>query len=118
MSEVGTRHLRGDVAHASPGSSSASVASVVGNVDLDASKYVARLSAQSDRREMIDDLEGMAREVVMAFYEANGGAGDPGPAASPRAVDRPKERPSEASESLMVAAESYADGDEGDMEML
>lgn len=68
----------GDVAHASPGSSSASVASVVGNVDLDASKYVARLSAQSDRREMIDDLEGMAREVIMAFYEANGGAGDPG----------------------------------------
>ena len=52
----------------------------------------------------------------LAFVD--GGAGDPGPAASPRAVDRPKERPSEASESLMVAAESYADGDEGDMEML
>ena len=52
----------------------------------------------------------------LAFVD--GGAGDPGPAASPRTVDRPKERPSEASESLMVAAESYADGDEGDMEML
>ena len=66
-----------DVSHAAPGSPNQSIASVVGNVDQQCARFVARLSAQAGRKEMIDDLEGMAREVLLAFYRAHGGDSDP-----------------------------------------
>ena len=57
-----------DVSHAAPGSNAKSIAAVVGNTDEHCARYVARLSSQAPRRENIDDLESMAREVALEFY--------------------------------------------------
>ena len=55
----------GDVSHASPGSQASSIAALVGNTNRSCTQYVARLSAQANRKEMIDDLKSMAREIMI-----------------------------------------------------
>jgi eukaryotic translation initiation factor 2C len=67
----------GDVSHASPGSQASSIAALVGNTNRSCTQYVARLSAQANRKEMIDDLKSMAREIMIEYFNANGGASNP-----------------------------------------
>ena len=64
-----------DVSHAAPGSNACSIAAVVGSYDQHCGRYVARLSAQSSRKEIIEDLEQMAYEITMFFFKVNGGGG-------------------------------------------
>ena len=52
-----------DVSHAAPGSTQNSIAAVVGNVDDHCATYVARLSTQASRVEVIEDLQTMAVRV-------------------------------------------------------
>ena len=61
-----------DVSHAAPGSTLNSVAAVVGNTDDHCARYVARLSSQASRVEVIEDLELMASEIALNFYRSNG----------------------------------------------
>jgi len=61
-----------------PGSSASSIAAVVGNTDPSCTKYVARLSAQANRKEIIEDLENMSFEILHAYFTAQGGAGRQG----------------------------------------
>ena len=67
----------GDVSHASPGSQASSIAALVGNINRSCTQYVARLSAQANRKEMIDDLKSMAREIMIEYFNSNGGTSNP-----------------------------------------
>ena len=54
-----------DVIHPAPGSGGRpSFTAVVGNVDSENSKYVAKTSVQESRVEMIQDLRSMAKAVI------------------------------------------------------
>jgi len=79
LMQVPTLLCGADVSHAAPGSAASSIAAVVGSLDEHCARYVARLSAQSSRQEMIEDLEQMVHDIALAFYRANGGAGGAAP---------------------------------------
>ncbi|KAF8579319.1 argonaute-like protein [Ramaria rubella] len=65
--------LGADVIHPSPGSGGRpSFTALVGNVDSENSKYIARSSVQESRVEMIQDLQGMTRSILdISKFEQN-----------------------------------------------
>jgi len=72
--------LGADVTHPGPASSAPSLAAVVASLDAGATRYATRLSAQPTRpgdkkqiEEIIQDLCGMVRDLLMEFYRANNG---------------------------------------------
>lgn len=67
-----------DVTHPSPGENGIpSIAAVVASMDKDATKYCARVRAQTHERslggaqEIINDLAAMVKELLVEFYKAN-----------------------------------------------
>ena len=72
VSEVPTLLIGADVTHPSPGSDAASVAAVVGSVDLHGGRYEARLSVQPAKEESILDLGGMCAELLRVFNRCTG----------------------------------------------
>lgn len=67
--------LGADVTHPGPGSvpHCSSIAAVVGSTDMWWSRYPGSVRLQGSRQEMIDDLEGMVRERLIAWSDANDG---------------------------------------------
>ncbi|XP_033125721.1 protein argonaute-2-like [Anneissia japonica] len=64
--------LGADVTHPSPGDfHRPSIAAVVGSTGKDAFKYNARVKVQAHRQEVIEDLSGMVRELLIKFREAS-----------------------------------------------
>jgi len=62
-----------DVSHAEPGSDRESMAAVVASMDGRASQYVAHLSAQNCRVEMVHALTDAMMSLLTSFKERNGG---------------------------------------------
>jgi eukaryotic translation initiation factor 2C len=60
-----------DVSHAEPGSTLESMAAVVASMDGRASQYVAHLSAQSSRVEMVQSLENAMKSLLETFKTKN-----------------------------------------------
>ncbi|KAK0445338.1 argonaute-like protein [Desarmillaria tabescens] len=62
-----------DVMHPAPGSQSPSYAAVVGNIDSDGARYIAKTTLQLGRKEMIEDLRSMAKDILTSYmgYRAN-----------------------------------------------
>ncbi|HEV7737095.1 MAG TPA: Piwi domain-containing protein, partial [Chlamydiales bacterium] len=57
-----------DVIHPAPGSGSRpSFTSLVGTLDTEQSKYIARVAVQESRVEMITDLQKMAGEILNLY---------------------------------------------------
>lgn len=62
-----------DVSHAEPGSDRPSTAAVVASMDGRASQYVAHLSSQANRVEMVSALEEAMMSLLNSFKERNNG---------------------------------------------
>jgi len=60
-----------DVSHPEPGADRASMAAVVGSVDRSATKYVAHISAQNSRQEMVADLTTAMGCLLSSFKQRN-----------------------------------------------
>ena len=60
-----------DVSHPEPGADRQSMAAVVGSVDGAATKYVAHISAQSSRQEMVSDLTNAMGCLLTSFRQRN-----------------------------------------------
>ncbi|RDB19427.1 Protein argonaute-2 [Hypsizygus marmoreus] len=59
-----------DVIHPAPGSiGRPSFTAVVGNVDSDTAKYIAKTGIQTSRQEMIDDLQAMCLEILKMYMD-------------------------------------------------
>eukprot|EP00475_Leptophrys_vorax_P035432 TRINITY_DN583_c0_g1_i1.p1 TRINITY_DN583_c0_g1~~TRINITY_DN583_c0_g1_i1.p1 ORF type:complete len:846 (-),score=236.40 TRINITY_DN583_c0_g1_i1:77-2614(-) len=59
-----------DVTHAGPGSPMPSIAAVVASLDATASKYACVLKSQGRRLEIIEDLQAIARSLLVKFYRS------------------------------------------------
>eukprot|EP00794_Sanderia_malayensis_P018557 gene18557-20424_t len=63
--------LGADVTHPSPGETrKPSIAAVVGSLDNHPMKYAARVRAQGPRKEIIEDLALMTKQLLLDFYRA------------------------------------------------
>lgn len=60
-----------DVSHPEPGADRQSMAAVVGSVDGAATKYVAHISAQAGRQEMVSDLTNAMSCLLTSFRQRN-----------------------------------------------
>ncbi|KAG5189413.1 Argonaute 1 [Tribonema minus] len=60
-----------DVHHASPGSSRPSIAAVVASLDNQFVRHAACVRVQGPRKEIIEDLAGMVRKLIMLFHSIN-----------------------------------------------
>ena len=63
-----------DVSHPEPGSTNESMAAVVGSVDGTATKYVAHISAQTSRQEMVGGLTDAMNCLFTSFRSRNKGS--------------------------------------------
>ncbi|XP_066359800.1 protein argonaute 1B-like isoform X3 [Miscanthus floridulus] len=74
VSDVPTIIFGADVTHPHPGDdSSPSIAAVVASQDWpEVTKYPGLVSAQARRQELIQDLGGMVRELLISFWRATG----------------------------------------------
>jgi len=61
-----------DVSHAEPGSNRESMAAVVASMDGRACQYVAHISAQSPRLEILGQLEDIMKKLLECFQKRNG----------------------------------------------
>jgi len=59
-----------DVTHPAPGSEAASIAAVVGSVDLAGGRYAARLSVQPATQETIGGLDTLSADLLRQFAAA------------------------------------------------
>eukprot|EP00795_Rhopilema_esculentum_P001647 gene1647-16114_t len=65
--------LGADVTHPAPSETSRpSIAAVVGSLDEFATKYAARVDVQGHRKEIIANLQGMTKELLIEFKRATG----------------------------------------------
>ncbi|KAG4079208.1 hypothetical protein HA402_004583 [Bradysia odoriphaga] len=66
--------LGADVTHPPIGNvNKPSIAAVVGSMDSHPSRYAATVRIQKHRQEIIQELSGMARELLLMFFKATGG---------------------------------------------
>jgi eukaryotic translation initiation factor 2C len=71
--DVPTIIIGADVSHPEKGSTSSSIAAVVGSMDQFAYRYFPSVRAQNSRSEIIEDLGSMITEILKAFYKSTGG---------------------------------------------
>jgi eukaryotic translation initiation factor 2C len=72
FSEMPTIIFGADVHHPAPGSMRPSIAAVAATMDRHAAKHMAVTRVQQSRVEMIADLRGMVKELLIAFYQHSG----------------------------------------------
>jgi hypothetical protein len=89
-----------DVHHPAPGSMRPSIAAVAASMDRHAARHVAIARVQQSRVEIIADLRGMVKELLLSFYRSSG--------MKPRRILFLRDGVSEGQFKLVMAAELKA----------
>jgi len=71
LSSAPTIVLGGDVHHPGPGSDRPSIAAVVASLDRHFARHAATVRVQEKRKEVIEDLQSMVRELLVLFYNSS-----------------------------------------------